>query len=66
MFAWDLLFSLFKCIASNENQRFASNKFNGFLFFSLKKTIFYLSFDYDLTKGVSSSSSSEDNLLHIL
>ena len=45
MFAWDLLFSLFICIASNANQIFSSNKFNGFLFFSLKKTKFYLSFD---------------------
>ena len=48
-FVWDLLFSLFKRIASYEKQRFASNKFYGFLFFSLKRTKFYLSFDWDLT-----------------
>ena len=39
MFIWDLLFGLFKRIVRNEKQVY------DFLFFSLKRTKLYLSFD---------------------
>ena len=45
MFTWDLLFCLFKHIASNEKIDFFIKKVYGFLFFSLKRTKLYLSFD---------------------
>ena len=45
MFIWNLLFYLFKCIASNENEEiFALSKFT---FFSLKRIKLCLSFDWD-------------------
>ena len=49
MFAWNLLFYLFKRIARNEKRDFCIKQVYGFLFFSLKRTKFYLSFDYDLS-----------------
>ena len=50
IFAWDLIFCLFKCIASNERRRdFCIKQVYGFLFFFLKRTKFYLSFDRGLT-----------------
>ena len=46
MFTWDLLFCLFKRIGSNEKgENFCINQVYGFLFFSLKRTKFYFSFD---------------------
>ena len=50
MFTWDLLFCLFKHIASNEmGEIFGIKQDYGFLFFFQKRTKFYLSFDWDLS-----------------
>ena len=49
MFSSNLAFCLFKRIASNESGGdFCIKQVYGFLFFSLKRTKFNLSFDWDL------------------
>ena len=49
MFSSNLAFCLFKRIASNERGGdFCIKQVYGFLFFSLKRTKFNLSFDWDL------------------
>ena len=49
MFIWDLLFCLFKRIASNKKEEnFALSKFTVFCSFP-KRTKLYLSFDWDLS-----------------